>query len=142
MREIVLAADGVCAGKARDFAATCLKQAGIHGEDSYDILLALNEAVANSCRHAGGSGDVTVTISCETIAGQFILQVVDNGRGFRFTPDMYEMPEPLSQGGRGFFLMNELMDSVDVSSGPSGTKVTLKRKLHDSERAESNGASV
>lgn len=142
MREIVLAADGVCAGRARDFAAACLEEAGIHGEDSYDILLALNEAVANSCRHAGDSGRVTVTISCEVIPGHFIIQIVDNGRGFDFVPEMFEMPEPLSQGGRGFFLMNELMDDVDVFSDGFGTTVTLMRRLHDNERASSNGASV
>lgn len=142
MREIVLAADGVCAGKARDFAAGCLEDARIEGEDAYDILLALNEAVANSCRHAGVTEMVTVTISCGSVEGHFVMQVIDNGHGFDFHPDMFEIPEPLSQGGRGFFLMRELMDSVEVSSSRTGTTVTLARKLHDNERASSNGASV
>lgn len=146
MREIVLATDGTCAVKARDFATDCLNEAGIGGEDAYDILLALNEAVTNSCRHAGDAG-VILTILCELIEGRFVIQIVDNGHGFDFSEEMYEMPEPLSQGGRGFFLMRELMDDVSVSTDGYGTRVTLSRSLRSPDPARgrtspSNGASV
>lgn len=144
MREIVLATDGTCAAKARDFASACLDRAGVGGEDAYDILLALNEAVANSCRHAGEHGSVILTVTCDVSGERFTIQIRDNGSGFDFSETMYEMPEPLSQGGRGFFLMRELMDSVDVESDGFGTVVTLGRtvKVGDRSSRQENGASV
>jgi anti-sigma regulatory factor (Ser/Thr protein kinase) len=39
------------------------------------------------------------------------------------------VPDVLSQGGRGFFLMRQLMDKVGVDSDPSGTTITLERAL-------------
>jgi anti-sigma regulatory factor (Ser/Thr protein kinase) len=39
--------------------------------------------------------------------------------------EMFEMPDPMSSRGRGFFLMRELTDLVEVHSTPSGTTVML-----------------
>jgi len=37
------------------------------------------------------------------------------------------LPDRFSSGGRGMFLMNQLMDSVEFESSERGTTVLLKR---------------
>ena len=39
-------------------------------------------------------------------------------------------PPSEGEGGRGLMLMRGFMDSVDVESGPEGTVITLRKRLH------------
>ncbi len=56
--------------------------------------------------------------------------VADDGPGFDASLlDSADLPDRFAAGGRGLYLMRELMDDVDVSSSPSGTTVTLTRAL-------------
>lgn len=130
MREIVLEADRSCVGKARAFVTSFLEDEGVQELEAFDVLLALNEAVANALRHA--YDNVTqplLTVSCRNEDQTLLLEVIDNGHGFDYHPSMKELPDPLSGSGRGFFLMNELMDDVSVESSSRGTIVGLNRVL-------------
>jgi anti-sigma regulatory factor (Ser/Thr protein kinase) len=46
------------------------------------------------------------------------------------------------EGGHGFRLMRHFMDSVDIKTGSSGTSITLRRQLHDADRAPRDGVSA
>ncbi len=130
MRELILTTDGACASQARDFAAACMQDAGVSDDEAFDMLLALNEAVTNVCRHAFAiptQGEITV--NCGRRGKEFSMRVTDTGKGFPFTEDMFEMPDPLSMRGRGFSMMKELMDFVDVRTGGVGTVISMKRKI-------------
>lgn len=130
MRELILTTDESCAARARDFAATCMEDAGISDDQAFDMLLALNEAVTNACRHAFHSpSDGEITVRCGRRGRDFSMRITDTGSGFPFSEDMFEMPDPLSMRGRGFSMMKELMDQVDVRSGGVGTVVSMKRKI-------------
>jgi anti-sigma regulatory factor (Ser/Thr protein kinase) len=132
MRELTLTSDESCAGMARDFAARCMEDEGISESEAFDMLLALNEAVTNACRHAfAGNSGGEIRVNCGRRGREFTLTVSDSGGGFKFNDDMFEMPDPLSMRGRGFFLMKELMDNVDVRSGGIGTVVSLRRRVGD-----------
>lgn len=124
---MILEIDENCAAGARTFVAECLAEFGVPDEPSFDILLALNEAVGNACRHAyAGASGGTITIRCEVDGEQLMLSVSDRGKGFTFDPDMFEMPDPLSSRGRGFFMMQELMDEVEINTDEVGTSVIMR----------------
>ena len=71
-------------------------------------------------------------IQCRLERPDVIVTVSDEGSGF--DPAGFEvtrMPDPFASGGRGLFLMQELMDEVSTSSSEEGTTVTLKRRIFD-----------
>jgi len=92
------------------------------------IVLAFSEALDNAVEHGlGGEGELKVRIR---FTPRFILlSLVDPGS------DKVPIGLPLDPGddadrGRGFQLMNKLMDYVRVKSYPSGgTRVTMLRRL-------------
>lgn len=78
-----------------------------------EVVLAVEEACTNAVRHSGSSGEIDVELTFE--AADLRVLVRDRGRGFdlsRFRPD--ELPDLLSSGGRGLFLMSRLMDDIDL----------------------------
>ena len=99
-------------------------------EDVLAVQLALQEAVANAIRH-GCRGDVSKHVQCSVScdeSGEVVMVVRDPGPGF----DPSAMADPLDaanilkSGGRGIFLMNELMD--DVQFGDGGREVQMRKK--------------
>ena len=130
LRELVLSNDASSVPEARRFVGDFLRTLPLKEVDAFDILMALNEAVANAHRHAqprSGRGEIKVGVEIKD--NTLLILVSDNGPGFEFRPQMKELPDPFASKGRGFFLMSELMDGVDVRSGKSGTKVYLTRSM-------------
>ena len=90
----------------------------------------MREALANAIRH-GCERDpgkkVQVCVACDDARGMLIV-VRDPGSGF----DPEQIPSPLqgenlfSQGGRGIFLINELMDDVSFEKG--GTEIRMRKR--------------
>ena len=84
-----------------------------------DIALTVSEATTNAVRHAypGGSDghvDVTVARTAETI----IITVSDEGGGMTTAQDAHA-------SGVGLSLMNSQTDRLEITSGATGTVVTL-----------------
>ncbi|MGH2754494.1 MAG: ATP-binding protein, partial [Actinomycetota bacterium] len=93
-----------------------------------------NEAVSNAHRHAqrpDGSGRIRVIVQVE--GNTIVIMVSDDGPGFAYSPRMSQLPDPFASKGRGFFLMNELMDAVNVDSGHNGTNVSLTWSLDSAD---------
>jgi anti-sigma regulatory factor (Ser/Thr protein kinase) len=100
--------------------AEWLTGAGADAETRDDVVLAVNEAVANAMEHAYGPVDALVEIEAATSgAGAFDVRVRDFGT---WRPD-----RPAAGGGRGITLMRNLMDIVTVENTPDGTTVHLSR---------------
>ena len=110
----------VTRGVLRDW----LSAAGLGTEVAADVLLAAGEATANSTEHAvvGSPGPVEITLEGQLSASALRLTVSDNG---------YWKPAAASPGhrGHGLLLMRALVDSVDVTTGPHGTNVTMVKEL-------------
>lgn len=128
MPELVLQSHEDSLPKARAFVSDFLAQHPVTEDQSFDILLALNEAVGNAIRHAATGGPLRV--SCDVHGSALLMQVEDSGRGFDYRPTMAELPDPMAASGRGFFLMHELMDEVVVRTSRRGTCVSMKARIH------------
>jgi serine/threonine-protein kinase RsbW len=98
-------------------------------EEIMKVELALQEALANAIRHgcrndAGKLVDCRVTLS----AGEVVIVVRDPGPGF----DVKGVANPLEganlfkPGGRGVFLINQLMDTVEFTD--AGRQVTMRKR--------------
>ena len=96
----------------------------------FEVELALTEALANAVEH-GCAGDpgkrAQVCVGCDPERGLLIV-VRDPGPGF----DPSQVPSPVqgerlySRGGRGIFLINQLMDEVQHTRG--GTEIRLRKR--------------
>lgn len=107
-----------------------------HGWNDGELMrveLSVQEALANAIKHGCG-GDPSKQVNC-TVAfdhkGEVVIVVRDPGPGF----DPGKVPDPLEQknlmkgSGRGVFLINELMDTVEYSDG--GRQVEMKKRRGD-----------
>ncbi len=94
------------------------------------VDLALQEALANGIRH-GCKDDPTKHVQCCVTcdaSGELLIVVRDPGSGFDATalPNPLEGDNVLKPGGRGVFLINQLMDEVAFADG--GREVQMRKR--------------
>jgi serine/threonine-protein kinase RsbW len=96
----------------------------------FEVETAVREALANAIRHGcrrDPEKKVQVCVACDDSRGMLIV-VRDPGSGF----DPARIPSPVqgenlfSEGGRGIFLINELMDEVQFDKG--GTEIRMRKR--------------
>jgi serine phosphatase RsbU (regulator of sigma subunit)/anti-sigma regulatory factor (Ser/Thr protein kinase) len=97
-----------------------LEHAGASSDEAQAIQLACHEACTNAIEHGYRFGEATFEVVGELRDGELTLSVVDSG-GWRGAGDV--------DRGRGFALMEGLMDGVDVTPGRDGTTVVMTRRL-------------
>jgi serine/threonine-protein kinase RsbW len=101
-----------------------LSPLGLSSETADDIVLAVNEAATNAIDHAyaapGAENTFDVILGIED--GALHIRIVDRGQWRR---------REVAPSGRGFgiMIMNELIDTVEIDHGPSGTSVLLRHPL-------------
>ncbi len=101
-------------------------------EKTAEVSMALIEACLNSFEHSHSEdGKVYITFRVEDSELTIILQ--DHGTGFNpeevEEPDLQRMLRPgIRKRGWGLKLMERMMDSLTIESGPGGTVVTMKKK--------------
>lgn len=125
-----LANDPANASEMRSFVGDFLARQSVPEDVIDEVLMAVGEVVANACRHGRKpSRPGEVRIRCELEDDEIAVIVGDEGPGFDVRSLDQSVPDVLSQGGRGFFLMRQLMDRVRVESDENGTTVVLERGL-------------
>jgi PAS domain S-box/PAS domain S-box/PAS domain S-box len=78
-----------------------------------DVVLCVEEACTNAIRHSGSETGMEVSLGFE--GGDLVAEVRDYGQGFDIdTFDPQILPDLLSPGGRGLFLISRLMDEMDL----------------------------
>jgi PAS domain S-box-containing protein len=97
-----------------------LEQAGATREEAQAVQLACHEACTNAIEHGYRFGEATFEVIAELRDGEVTLMVIDSG-GWRGAGDV--------DRGRGFVLMEGLMDGVEVTPGRNGTSVVMTRRL-------------
>jgi serine/threonine-protein kinase RsbW len=119
-------ADARSAGRAReDFARWLRTHAGLDDIRFSDILLAVNEALANAAEFAyarrGGIGSIDVEAVRNSAAHTLTVTIADQGS--------WREPDPAKQSGirgRGIPLMRALADEVTIDTSALGTTVCLR----------------
>jgi serine/threonine-protein kinase RsbW len=96
--------------------------------ETVDVVLAVDEAVSNSVRHAYGpeeQGHVELTLWTEEDAGHtsLYIEVADTGQ-WRTPADM-----PALGSGHGIPIMNTTSDAVLIRFGDRGSRVLLRHHL-------------
>jgi anti-sigma regulatory factor (Ser/Thr protein kinase) len=109
---------------ARDFAVNAAEEFGLDDEASYNVRLAMSEAVTNAIRHGSSSADDPITILALVEGDALVFEVADTGR---FIPRVTRRGE-LPERGRGLEFIRQLMDEVHVSPGADGTRVRFAKR--------------
>jgi serine phosphatase RsbU (regulator of sigma subunit)/anti-sigma regulatory factor (Ser/Thr protein kinase) len=134
-RELVLPNEPARIREVRRFVGSFLADVRAPVDTSADVLLAVSEAAANACRYGRRSETWSeMRIQCRLERPDVVVTVSDEGSGFDPAGlEVTRIPDPFASGGRGLFLMQELMDEVSTSSSEEGTTVTLKRQIFDGD---------
>jgi anti-sigma regulatory factor (Ser/Thr protein kinase) len=93
-----------------------------------DVLLALDEAVSNAIRHGSRAGD-PVVVSVESDGEWVEMTVRDGGPSPRLPRLPAEPPPALQTGGRGLWLILQLVDEVRLQRIEDGTRLTMRRRV-------------
>jgi len=110
----------------------------------FDLLTALVEAADNAVLYGRAAAGKPNVIDTKVIWTEEAveIQLIDNGPGFRPNLDRWELPDLMSERGRGVFLMRALVDEVTYPPLESGTKcVLVKRFKPDDDAAAPEPAS-
>lgn len=104
-----------------------LEQLHVPEEKHYEIILALQEALANAVVH-GCKDDASKEVLCRMEwhpDGRILLVVIDPGDGFAFEDIAHPLhPDNFySDHGRGVYLIRELMD--EVSFHDNGNEIKM-----------------
>ena len=114
----------------RSMVAKYLKDHGAADEVVRAVTLAFSEALDNAIEHGGAVSSGRVDVWLRYTDRFIVVSLLDPGSdkvplGRAVAPDMD------AERGRGFQLMNRMMDAVRVRSYPrGGTRVSMLRYLH------------
>jgi serine/threonine-protein kinase RsbW len=113
---LTIPADSEAVASASDAVASTLEQLAVPEQKRLEIVLAVQEALANAVVHGCGndsSKNVACRLQCED-EGRIVITVTDPGPGF--SPESIAAPtrsENLhTDHGRGVYLIRQLMDEV------------------------------
>lgn len=130
-RELVLPNEPMRVPEVRHFVAAFLADVRAPVEVSSEILLAVGEVAANAYRHGRKlEGRSEVRVRCSLDQATVVITIADDGPGF--DPSLMDsagLPDRFASGGRGLFLIRELMDVVEVDTSPEGTTITLRQEV-------------
>lgn len=108
-----------------DFAAWLAQSLSVDAEKTSDIVLAVNEALANAAEHAyldsAEPGPIHARAEHDPQLGTLTVWITDEGRWLEKGPSA--TPNPAR--GRGLILMRALTDRAAVDSTATGTEVRL-----------------
>lgn len=124
---------------ARQVARKFARDAGVRGDDLETLVLVVSELLANAVDHGGGNAameeedlesPVTMHLVLEASRSGWTAQVSDQGGGDpdelreRLKPG--EVPDLDDERGRGFFLMQTMVDELTVDRSADGKGILVK----------------
>jgi len=98
-----------------------------------DIAISVSELINNAVTH-GNKNDNSkhVEIEIRKADGNVIVSVTDQGGGFN--PNKIDDPRKkenlLKEAGRGMFIVENLMDKVEVALTSDGTRITITKSIN------------
>lgn len=133
--EIQIPSDLVFERVVRESAVVVAKYLGFDEDRVADLQLAVSEAVTNAIEH-GNNCDINIKVGVKFFIhrNQLAVQVTDRGQwsgagqAVEDVPDSLNMEDRLEHDltrGMGIFLIQKLVDNVDVRSIENGTEFTM-----------------
>ncbi|MEI6046393.1 MAG: ATP-binding protein [Chloroflexota bacterium] len=133
--EINIPSDLVFERVVRESAVVVAKHLGFSEERVADLQLAVSEAVTNAIEH-GNNCDVSIKVGVKFFisSDQLAVQVTDKGKwdasstALNDVPLELDMEDRLEQDltrGMGMFLIQKLVDNVELRSNEEGTEFTM-----------------
>ncbi len=116
------------------YATACL--AGASEQDARDVELAVGEALANVHRHAyeEGVGPAEIDITCEYSGLTLVVRDWGSARSLPVLPAMLPLETASVSGGRGLFLIRQLMDAIEIQHNPEGWGMTCRMSKRFAEK--------
>ncbi len=120
-----VAADPVNVGQVREEFSRWLRRLKVGPTRHSDMVLAVNEALANAAEfaysHKNCPGTVSLKADYDTTTSVVHVAIVDEGAWREPTPDVIPQFR-----GRGIPLMQALSDEAAITKSPRGTTVRLR----------------
>ncbi len=114
--------------EARDFVEQWTAFAGMDDKSTGLVVLGCDEVFTNICQHAYEEcGPATCRVFLSTQGLNIVIEHQGKGIENEAIPEG-DMPGP-QIGGRGLFLIRDVFDQVDFSTGESGSTITLLKRI-------------
>ncbi|MBC8012130.1 MAG: ATP-binding protein, partial [Burkholderiales bacterium] len=95
-----------------------------------EVTLATTEALTNAMRHGGGGAEAFTVRLAWSRRGEEIEVVVTEPGSFTPAAHWHDLPEdPLAEGGRGGYLITQLMEAVEHSNAGGHHTLSMRRRL-------------
>jgi serine/threonine-protein kinase RsbW len=135
--QLIIPSDQTFLPKVEKFLIAISKRANLNEDQSDNLAIAVTELVNNGIIHANQfDAKKTVTITAKFGKKQLTVSVTDQGSGF----EPQEVADPTDPqnigkfGGRGIYIVRELIKDVSFHPTPHGTTVTLTIPLEDTTK--------
>lgn len=114
-----------------------IEQLPVPEQTTYDVQLAVNEAVVNTIKHAyGNRPDGRVKVVFSLLPQRLQIDVYDWGEGFDLTTVSEPNLEEPSESGYGLMIIKRLMDEVSYHRDPvQGNRLHLVKYLGEGGHA-------
>jgi serine/threonine-protein kinase RsbW len=140
--EISIPSDHVFERIVRDSAVVVARYLGFAEERTADLQLAVSEAVTNAIEHGNQNRfDVKVGVHFLLQNNRLAVRVIDQGGSLpsiehKDAPDMEQKLEEDIPRGLGIFLIQQLVDDVELRTGEGQTEFTMSFNLKETPAAE------
>ncbi len=102
--------------------------AGFDIEKIEDIRLAVGEACNNAVLHSNGSDNIEISLVFDN--PKMTISIKDDGDGFDFSKQTYQLDDEYTGSGLGIYIIKSLMDQVDIiSEDNKGTCITMVKEI-------------
>lgn len=103
---------------------------GLDAQAAREVMLAVDEASANVIKHSyqGDSGQ-RLTVVARSVEDGIEVEVQDNGPAFNPVNQPILPPDELRVGGRGMFLMQSVMDTIDYERRDGKNCVRMRKRV-------------
>ena len=128
-QEMTIPADLSRLAEVRRFTDRACRAFGFAPELSYQIKLAMSEAVANAIEHGSTTPDDPIRLQVVHEGDALAFYVSDGGTFIE--PAMVYDHDLMDERGRGLGFIELLMDDVSINPSPEGTVIRFAKRLSD-----------